>query len=273
MFTAKMVRENIARAKSYLRREEMIRALETTAQALREAPHVRLIGSERFEVEVGLSELLNDIIRIPKVHALLPPGPNGQPIPVKYLKGKEELLSKLLERMAASFRQEEEEGLTARQRQQEEHRNKLVEQGQEALAAGDPARARVFWKRCLEAYGKEEPGLFLELANRFSKAELLPEAVEIYELGMDMLPKDAGCYSGCIDACMALREYEKVEQLYERVMRQFGMHPKTLLKAAHFYYTWRRKGKAYDLALRALSLDQNLTEAQDLIDLIEGKRR
>lgn len=273
MSTARTVRENIARGKSYLRREEMIRALETTAQALREVPYVRLIGSERFEVEVGLSELLNDIIRVPKVHDLLPLGPNGQPIPVRYLKGKEDLLSKLLERLAESFRREEEEGLTARQRQQEEHRNKLVEQGQEALSAGDPARARVFWKRCLDAHGKEEPGLFLDLANRFSKAERLPEAVEIYEMGMEVLPKEAACYSGCIDACMALREYEKVEQLYERVIRQFGMHPKTLLKAAQFYYTWRRKDKAYDMALRALGMDASLTEAQDLIDLIDGKRR
>ena len=273
MLTAKTVRENIARAKSYLRRDDLIRGLETTAAALREAPLIRLVGAERFEVEVGLGELLADLTHLPRVKALLPKGPNGQTITVKYLKGKEELLAKLLDRLAESFRQEAEEGANAKLRQHAEHRAKLVEQGQEALSAGDAAKARVCWKRCLEAFGKDEPGLYVDLANRFAKADRLPEAVEMFELGMEAQPKDAACYSGCIDACMALREYEKVEQLYDRVLRQFGMHPRTLLKMAKFYYTWRRKDKAADMALRALSMDPSLTEAQEIVDLVDGKRR
>lgn len=268
----KYVRENIARANSYLRRSELVRALEAASLALNMVSQVKLMGTARFEIEVGLDELLMEISRHPHVKALLPTASNGQPVMFKFVKGKERLFATALGRMAEAFRRAREEEEQRLFQQVDATRQKLLNQGQECLNTGDVAKARIAFRRCIEDFGKQSATLYADVATRYKNANLLPEAAEVYEMGMEAFPREAACYASCIDVYTALRDFEKTEHLYERVLRQFGVHPRTLLNMANFYFSWRRKEKAVELAVRVLKIDPLFTEAQDLIDAIDGKK-
>ena len=133
------------------------------------------------------------------------------------------------------------------------------------------ARARVFLHRCLEEYGPSDPSLYAVAAERFLAANLPLEAAVAYEMGIETFPKEPERYSSAIDIYISMREYEKAEHIFDRVIRQFGAHPRTLLKMAYFYLEWHKKDNAAAAAYRALSLDSTLTEARTLLDAIDGK--
>lgn len=112
--------------------------------------------------------------------------------------------------------------------------------------------------------------MYLDLAQRFRKAKLPLEAAEMYELALENFPKESAGWSGAIDMYMELQEFEKVEQLYVRVLQQFGQHPRTLCNIANFYLQWRRKGQAVEFALRALQRDPTLEKAREILRVAES---
>ena len=88
---AKAVRENIARAKGALRRDDLIRTLNVTADSLDMYARVKVMGALRFELEVNLDELLSDLCRHTTILPMLPSGPKGKPFVLRYTRGKEAL--------------------------------------------------------------------------------------------------------------------------------------------------------------------------------------
>lgn len=267
----KNLKEDCARVKSYLRRDEILRAVDRTATMLETYSQTKVVGSTRFEVEVSLDDVLAEISRHSSVRALLPVCPNGKPLVLKIVRGKERLVSTVLTRMAQAMRAETEERAQEEQRKLEEHRQGLLRSGQECLDRGEMARARVFLHRCLEEFGRKEPDLYADVAERFRAAGLPLEAAVAYEKGIEAFPKDPTRYAAAIKIYTSMREFEKAEHLYDCVLRQFGVHPRTMLNLAKLYLEWHKKDKAADAAYRALSLDASMNEAKELLEQLEGK--
>ena len=57
------IRENLARFKSYLNRDDCERALEAAIAAVKEYAAIKVIGEAKFNLEVSLVELANDLSR------------------------------------------------------------------------------------------------------------------------------------------------------------------------------------------------------------------
>lgn len=268
---AKHVRENIARIKSYLRRDETVRALETLVSTLELYAKLKVVGNIRFELEVGLDEALTETSRQQSLQAFLPRGPNRRPIGLRYVKGKEAVICLALTSFAERLKLAAEAEVQEQERKINEHRDQLLKSGQECLVRGDHARARVFFARCVDEYGQQE-GLIANIATRFVDAQLYVEAADMYQRGVDLFPKDPSHYAALIDCHVKSQDFEKAEKAYELVSRQFGFHPKTLLNLAKFYVMWRKKDKAAEAAYRAVQMDPGLTEAQELLDKIDRRQ-
>ena len=268
----KNIRSNIARAKTLLRREELIEALELVIVILATLPQSKATGSLRFSIEAGIDDLLGIISRMNRIQPFLPKAPNNRHFTFKYIKGKEDLIAAALGRLIDSLYAEVEEEKQAEEQKREEHRNRLLDSGQAMLDSGEPGKARVLWRRYLDEYAKEDPPQYAELANRFRVAGYPAEAANLLEYGIERFPREASLYATAIDIYLGLKGYEQAEQLYIALMRQFGPKVSILIRLANLYYEWRRKQRALDTAWRALEIAPHNEEVLALIDMIEGKK-
>ena len=89
----KEIRENIARAMGYLRRDEVERSLVTMSEALRLLAGVKLMRSARAELDIQIGEFLGGIVRHSALQPLLDPGNTGKPRSITLQAGKEATLS------------------------------------------------------------------------------------------------------------------------------------------------------------------------------------
>jgi len=96
----KSIRENIARATGYLRRDEVERALVTMSEAVRQLAEIRLVRSARAELEIQISDFLAVLVRHSVLQPLLDPGNTGKPRNIALQQGKETALSTVLEGLA-----------------------------------------------------------------------------------------------------------------------------------------------------------------------------
>lgn len=268
---AKHIRENIARVKGYTRRDEALRALDTLSETMLEYAQHKFMGNVRFELEVNLDEALTEVSRLPTVQAQLPQTGNNKPFVLRYIKGKEAVLAKALQSIALALRAEAEEAEQNRLDQIEEHRKQLLLSGQDYLNKGDHVRARVFFGRYADEFG-DRPGLIADIGRRFKDKNLHLEAADFYQRAVDLFPKEAANYTQLIESLLALMEYDKVEKIYEMVLRQFGPHPRTLYNMACFYIKWRKRDEAAETAYRALQLDPEFEDARVLLDRLDGRR-
>ena len=74
----KEIRENVARATGYLRRDDVERSLLTMAEALRRYAGVRLVRSARAELDIQIDEFLSTLIRHHVMQPLLDPNRTGK---------------------------------------------------------------------------------------------------------------------------------------------------------------------------------------------------
>lgn len=268
----KNIRTNIARAKSLLRREELIEALELVIVILATLPQSKAAGSLRYSIEAGIDDLLGIISRMNRIQPYLPKTQGNKHFTFKYIRGKEELIAAALGRLIDSLYAEAEEERQAEEMKREEHRKRLLDSGQAMLDDGEAGKARILWRRYLDEYAREDPSQYAELANRFRVAGCPAEAANILEYGIERFPREASLYATAIDIYTGLKGYEQAEQLYIALMRQFGPQLSILLRLANLYYDWRRKQRALDTAWRALEIAPRNEEVLALIDRIDGKK-
>lgn len=270
--STKTIRENIARAKNAMRRDEIVRALNVTADSLDMYSRIKVTGPIRFELEVNLDELMEDLSHHTSIQPILPRDSKGKSFVIRFKRGKESLLSGFLRHISTVLEKQKKDAAEEEGEKKERRKQELIEKGQGYLETGDIPRARTTLRRVADEFGKEE-GIYLDLAERYRTAKLPMEAAEMYELNVNQFPKNPAGWSGMIDMYKDMQDFEMVEKLYHRVLQQFGSHPKTLCNIAKFYMLWRKKGKAAEYAVRALQADPNLTEAQTILDEAEGKKR
>ena len=94
----KTIRENLARAKSYLNRDDCERALEAGIAAMEEYISVKVVGEAKFKLEVAMIELANELSRHHLIRAFFHANRITREPFVQYTRGEEK---KFIERMEA----------------------------------------------------------------------------------------------------------------------------------------------------------------------------
>ena len=266
----KNIRENIARAKGYVSRNELSRALDTMSVALREMGSATLSRAARFEAEAHCTEILQDVRYHPVMRPLLDPQNTGELRAIPYQRGKEGTLAAVLEGLAkilteAAARQEGE----ARQAE-DQRRDGLIAIGVEALQGGDVGRGCSFLRRAVAEFG-HQPGLCMQVGRHMLDAQRYADAAQIFEVGLDKFPKESEAYSAAVNAYMLALEYAKAEAVFKKILRQFGGHASTYGRMAEMYLGWHKRMKAEEFAVRALQMDKEQAEALAVLQKIERK--
>ncbi|MDR2893450.1 MAG: hypothetical protein LBV80_10275 [Deltaproteobacteria bacterium] len=267
-----LVTQNIARAKGYLRRNEVLRAIECLISAAEIFQPQKVMGKGRFETEVHLQESVEELSREPTVAAFLQSLSKGKPPVISYVSGGEEKLAATLKVIHKVLKERLEEQATQACESIEARRESLWEQGVAALAEGQAPKGKGILRRLGDEFG-DEPDVLTNIGEALLNAKLLFEAADFLEASMDKFPKDSKAFSLLIKCRMELREYEKVEALYQKALKQFGPHPATLLNFAKLYRAWGKRDSAYDMAVRALKADPDNPEIQELLEWSEGRGR
>lgn len=269
--TAKSIRENAARAKVYLRRHELPVALTTLAAALQEYACAKAFGPTRFEIEAAFNDALSECNRIPEMQQVLIPPGGDKPVQLKFVRGKEAPLAGLLATLATRFAKDAALQSQEEERQRQNRRVELMEKTKSLLRQGDRPKGRAFANKLLDEYGKDDPGLYLSIADTMRAADLGLDAAELLENAITLFPKESTLYSALIDIYASAGMYEKAEEGYRRVLKQFGKHPKTLLNLARAYATWGRKAKAVALLYQITYDYPTFQEAKDALTQLEGR--
>lgn len=266
----KELRENIARANGYLRRNEVPRALSTMASALKQFAGVQMMRAARAELDIQISEFLNSLIHHQTMQPLLDPAGNGKPRIIRYQQGKEAALAAVLDGLARIINSEAEDAIRKKTEERLERKKTLIETGTRLLQEGQLAKGRAFLKRVAEEFS-EDAGIRVQLGKIFVAQGQLMEAAEMYEESIQFEPREVAAYTGAVNAWLELREYEKAEKVFLTILRTFGGHANTFGKMAKMYWDWRKRDKAEEMALRALQGNSSQPEALEVMNAMKRK--
>lgn len=265
LFTTPPVGRNIARAKSQLKRDDTIRALESLLAGLKEFDPRGIPRKTRFEIEVLVQECVRELNRQPAIRSLVETLAKSTTAQVPYTPGQEQKLFGILTLLHKALSEGKvAEQLSTRNRR-EQRRDDLLQKGRNYLQAGDGIRGKSTLRRLAEEFA-EEPGALLQAAELLHKAKLYFEAVEILEQVMATFPKESKAYGLATQIYILVHEYDKAEKVYLKAIRQFGKHPRTLLNLAKLYATWNKGDQAFHTAQEAYAKDPSLQEAKALIE-------
>lgn len=268
----KELRENIARANGYLRRNEVARSLSTMASALRQFAGMQLMRGPRAELDIQISEFLSALIHHQAMQPLLDPHSTGKPKPIRYQQGKEGALATVLEGLAKIMTSEAEADIRRATEERVERKKTLIETGTKLLGEGQLAKGRAFLKRVAEEFS-EDPGIRVQLAKIFLAHGRQMEAAEMYEESIEHEPREAAAYSGAVTTWLELREYERAEKVFQAILRTFGGHPNTFGKMAKMYWDWHKRDKAEEFAIRALQGNKSQPEAAAVMEALRQRQQ
>lgn len=267
---SKEIRENIARANGYLRRNEVKRALASMSAALRQYAGLQLTRAARAEPDIQISEFLSALIHHQSMQPLLDPAQSGTPREIPYHHGKESALAAVLDGLAKILREEAENSIRQEAEARLERKKNLIQTGVQLIREGQPVKGRAFLKRVVEEFSDEE-GIRIQVGQIFAAAGQYEEAAETYEEAIQAQPRETAAYTGAVAAWLKLREFEKAENIYKAILRTFGGHPSTFGKMAKMYLEWHRRAQAEDTALRALQADPQQADALEVMAVLDKK--
>lgn len=262
---AKKIREDIARARVALGRDELPRALGHLLDAVRALGAAQVFGREKAEVQAHLQDWLREFNRHPAVKShYAAKGVHVTPY-VKYKGGAEAALAGALAGLLDELENRDRQEAHRAEERRARHKEELLAGAQAALDAGELPKAKALLRRAGEEFG-QEPGLLADCGQRLLRAGLFLDAGEMLERAVAQDPRDSRALAGAVQAYGAAREFPKVEALYLQALQTFGNHPRTLLHMARMYMEWRRFDDAYDCARKAREADPGLDEAQAIMD-------
>ena len=262
--------QNLARSKAYLKRDELLRAIETMLDGLKAFEPKKLLGKARFEIEVQIGECLMDLNRSPKLMTLLQNLTKSHTAKVAYKSGDEQTLIQVLTVLHKALDNSENNKKMEAREKTDARRKDLWEKGTAFLSNGDAPRARSIFRRLGDEFGHEEDVL-LNIGKKFLEAKLYFEAQEFMQQALTAFPKQGQIYTYLISCNTAMNEMEKVEKIYEAAIKQFGRHPRTLLNLARFYLNWNKRDKAAEQALAVLQIQPDNAEAKELFEKAEKR--
>jgi pentatricopeptide repeat protein len=226
-----------------------------------------IVGQARYKVEINIRQCVADINVNPKVHKLLAELTKSASPQIPYTPGEEAKLLSVLNVLRKALEKMDEVEQQNAQLAIEQRKKELFETGQQFLNAGERVKGKVELRKLATDFGKE-PGILESIANALIKANMAPDAVEFLEMAIENFAKEGQLYRSLIDCYMNMREYEKAEAVYLKVLGQFGANAPTLVNLAKLYKLLNKRPKAVEMAQRALSMEPDNAEAQEIVKSI-----
>ena len=261
------VSQNIARAKSLIKRRELARGLDCLIVALEHFTPGDLIGKARYEVEVNVQQCVADINLNPRVRELLTGLTRSSAAHIHYTPGEETTLLTVLGVLRKALENMEQADKQGTHEARRQRKAELLESGQRLLAGGEGLKAKVELRRLAEEFGRE-PGILAQIGTLLAQAKMPADAAEFLELAIEAFPKDGQTYGTLVDCYMGVQEYAKAEVVYVKALKHFGAHPRTLVNLAKIYKLLNKRQKAAEAAHKALALDPGNAEAKAIADSI-----
>lgn len=259
------VSQSIARAKSLIKRDEAIRALDALIMALDLYEPSKLMGKARFEVEVLILECITELNRLPQIRALIESLGRSSKAQLTYTPGQEDKLKAILPIVRKALHETEVAKQNKDAEEKASRKGTLEQRGLAYLKAGDAPRGKSALRVLADEFGSQ-PGVLTQIGQWLLDAQLYFEAADFVEQAITEFPKESKAYAIATSCYLAVREFEKAEEVYLKALRQFGNHPKTLLNLAKLYVDWNKKEKAFETAQQALNLDPKNEEAKAIMD-------
>lgn len=261
------VTQHIARAKSFLKRGDALRAVQSLMSVMDLFEPKKVIGKAKYETEILLAEVVEDLNRNTKVQAfLLKVSKDGREARIPYQPGQEELLTAALPLLLKALQEDSEEQELNLAEDRDGRRDQLWEKGATLLNRDETQpRGKAILRRLAEEF-PNEPGIHGKIGEALVKAKLAPEAVEFLEEAIRRQPNDHKSYGYLVRSYTELRSFEDAERIYVKALKRFGQHYKTLINFANLYKLWNKRDQAYDIARMALREAPGNAEAQAILD-------
>jgi len=261
------VSQNVARAKSLIQRQELVRALECLLNALDNFDPRNLIGKARYEVEINLRQCITAINLNPKICGLLTELTRSSKSSIPYTPGEEAALRTVLSVLRKALENQAEAEKQGAQHALKQRKADLLANAEGLLAGGEGVKAKIELRKLAAEFGKE-PGILAQIGTMLVQADMPADGAEFLELAVEAFPKDGPIYAALVDCYTGMLEYEKVEAVYLKALRQFGAHPRTLVNLAKIYKQLNKRQKAAEMAQRALTMEPGNVEAKAIVDSI-----
>lgn len=252
---------------------DALKAVRSLLNALDLFEPKKVIGKAKYETEIMIMEVIEEINRNAKVQEFLSKiDTKGKSSRVLYTPGKERELYGALTVLNKALQDEAESSEMVLVENRDERRDQLWTKGTTLLEQGEAARGKAVLRRLAEEFG-EEPGVYAKIGEVLVKSKLAPEATEFLESAIRQAPNDHKSYGLLVRAYTELRDFEAAEKLYIAALKRFGQHYKTLINFANLYKMWNKRDQAYDIARMALRQDPGNKEAQTILDWADRRMR
>lgn len=262
------VGQNIARAKSLVKRNEPARAIEALLGALAAFEPQKLVGKARSVAEITIYEAVTELNGHPKIKALIQEVAKSPKAAIAYGPGGEKQLATVLNILLKALTEAEAAKVRAEAEALENRRKTLIDKAEEHMAAKEYPRGKAVLRKLGEEFGSE-PDIYAYIGTVLAKADLRDDAVEFLELAVETFPRVPAPYGELVSCYIALREFEKAEKVYMKVLKEFGQHPKTLVNLGKLYISWNRKDKAFEILNKAVRMDPQNEEAAELFAKVD----
>lgn len=252
----KNVREHIARSKFFLQRKEILKSLKSLALALELLAGGQIFGRERIEIDSLLDEGMRLLMEQEALRRAFAPG-------LVYKKGQERELAASINRVAAALESVLDKARLEERRSRLAELDELILGGQAELDQKHPLEARKLFRRVVELFG-DEPGVLMDVGNRYLLAGLVAEALECFQKGIEAAPGDMRAFGALAQCHDALGEGEKAEEVMRAALRRFGPVEALNLRLAKGALERRKWDEALLNAQAVLTLNPQSKEAHRL---------
>ncbi len=257
--------QRLAHIRAYLRRGELLPALEDFSTLLNLYKPAQFANKPRFEIEDSIKNSLIELQKHAPVKDFLKEITNSDKTVLSYRIGSEITLSKQLNIIYRGLLAKQEAAEKEAEQQLIDRYNKLWARGRELINNGELVKGKAMLRKLADEF-PDDLDLAVEVADYFKEHRLYVEAGELYKRTIEQSPKNSKAYAGLVVCFIELNEYEQAEGLYNQHLRQFGRHPRTIVNLAWLYLRWGKRSKALDTAYQALAIDPENVEAKAIID-------
>ena len=262
--TVREIKEHLGRAKSYLNRHEPIKGIASTCEALKSILQSRLYGTDKIEIEVLLSETVQMVNTTAVISKYLPEN-------FAYQKGQEKALYKDLVAVVQNI-SEDMQKKSSKQKSEEENeearKQRLLKTLQNFLESQDKVKAAGNIKKLVKNFG-DHPGIYTDIAESFYKAGCYKEALSYVEKSLDKDNQDLRAYKVAVNSFRFLKEYDEAETFFKKALKVFGEHSNIYMNLSKLYLECEKYNQALQAASRALDLDPNNSEIEELVSEIK----
>ncbi|BCS90054.1 hypothetical protein [Pseudodesulfovibrio sediminis] len=261
--TAKAIREDIARARSYAKKSDYLKTLECLANAIKGLAISQVFGAEKFEIHAHLDEAMRDLNKMKMIKKLFPAG-------LKFQKGKERAFYQTLMRLHKKLGEAMEKARVTKLRKRLMVLDDNLIKAAKLIEGDNQIEARKLYSKISEYFNDIE-GINSDIGNRLAHFGLFPEAVPYLKKALESQNNDSRAYNALILSYEGMNEIEKALATIQDAMRWLGPSEGLYLRLAKLHLKKLNWGEVYNNAKAALDRNPLNAEAAKLVKKAEPK--